>query len=110
MLYGVFSYKKVSGGVFKVQEKLVKEFETQDEALQYLNGVAEEVFAKNGGIGKIFDNFTFLTSGTVNVNDKRFKVSRMVKSKTIRINRTESTNEAELVVELVQLNDVPQPQ
>lgn len=104
MLGAVYILEKKGKDFYKVIEKVVNEFANDADLEALADNLANDVFAKNGAIGKIEPTNDFFMSGSVEIDGKKFK-TRKVKTYRIKINHSKLTKDAEFFVESVVLND-----
>lgn len=98
----VYVLEKTSGGYFKVIDKLLGEFNNEEELKELSIDKSKDVFARNGALGKIEPVKDFFMSGTVEINNEKFKTKK-VATYRVKINRSSLTKDAEFFVESVVL-------
>ncbi|BAK53725.1 hypothetical protein TMA_037 [Thermus phage TMA] len=104
MLGAVYILEKRGRGFYKVIEKVVNEFVNDSDLENLTTSLANDVFAKNGAIGKVEPTNEFFMSGSVEIDGKKFK-TRKVKTYRVKINHSKLTKDAEFFVESVILSE-----
>lgn len=104
MLGAVYILEKKGKGFYKIIEKVVNEFANDVDLEDLTYSLANDVFAKNGAIGKVEPANDFFMSGSVEIDGKKFK-TRKVKTYRVKINHSKLTKDAEFFVESVILNE-----
>ena len=104
MLGAIYVLETRGKGLYKVVEKIVNNFSSEQEVETLAEHVANDVFAKNGAIGKVEPVNDFFMSGSVEIDEKKFKTKKL-RTYRVKINHSKLTKDAEFFVESVVLND-----
>lgn len=104
MLGAIYILETRGKGFYKVVEKIVNNFSSEQELETLVENVANDVFAKNGAIGKVEPVNDFFMSGSVEIDGKKFKTKKL-RTYRVKINHSKLTKDAEFFVESVVLND-----